>query len=346
MYKVVKVENIRDYDTKIKDINPIWANSVTILNESDLNRVVELPLLEACKILFKKNIRTLMSSCNRYNVNGLDNYLDNPIIGKKMSEIYEIGNGFAWIMFDYDALNLENQEIFRELHQNNPESVIYTLDNEELLFNADIKFKKNYKETEIECYGRRVVILRLKLDKNTTSKEVEDYFIAFSHKLIPQKENLITQNEVRYRLFMLTKKYEQQLKQMEIEISENQFLNPMLYEDNSFVNEHYGIDNDYETICTLFVIATLDNFNLLEDECYLMILSFNKDKIHILYNGKEYYISDKSINQEGTILYSKESNIKQYQKELELINLFSQFDYHRYLKKMKNFLEKKVNKTK
>ena len=72
---MLKVENVID-------VEPIWVDSVTILNISDLEKIVELPLLEPCKELFKKNIRTIASSCNKFNALGLDKYGYNERIGE------------------------------------------------------------------------------------------------------------------------------------------------------------------------------------------------------------------------------------------------------------------------
>lgn len=91
---------------KVIDIKPIMANFVTILNENDLDEVIELPLLEPCKELYRKNIQTIMSSCNMYNIIGLKNYYKAGI----MYRTYPYGEHFAWITIDYDSLSENNKK--------------------------------------------------------------------------------------------------------------------------------------------------------------------------------------------------------------------------------------------
>ena len=76
----------------IKDIAPIRNRNETQPNEENLADLVEAPLLEACRLLVRKNIRTLSSSANREDV-----------------------GGNAHIMIDADHLSEDNLRILREL---------------------------------------------------------------------------------------------------------------------------------------------------------------------------------------------------------------------------------------
>ena len=57
---------------KIKDIRRDKSNYKEIIDESDIDEIIERPLREAVKDLFRKNIITIMSSANEINVQWLD----------------------------------------------------------------------------------------------------------------------------------------------------------------------------------------------------------------------------------------------------------------------------------
>ena len=57
-----------DNEKRIKDIEPINLEGVTIKRKEDLKRFVEEPCLEACEALYDLNIETYMSSANKNNV--------------------------------------------------------------------------------------------------------------------------------------------------------------------------------------------------------------------------------------------------------------------------------------
>lgn len=52
----------------LADIEPIEESFIIPTSREHLDELVELPVLEACKILFDKGIRTLMSSANHNNL--------------------------------------------------------------------------------------------------------------------------------------------------------------------------------------------------------------------------------------------------------------------------------------
>lgn len=89
-----KFEILRISDeTLLSQIDPIEQGGLTPDSKEELKTLVEAPLLEACQILYNKNIKTLFSSANKKDLS----------IGK------------VYITIDYNSLSLKNQEIARNL---------------------------------------------------------------------------------------------------------------------------------------------------------------------------------------------------------------------------------------
>ncbi len=75
--------------TLLSEVEQIREGGLTVEREEDLDRLVEAPLLEACKILYRKGIRTEFSSANRA----------------------DITSGFAYIVVDAGSLTEQNKEV-------------------------------------------------------------------------------------------------------------------------------------------------------------------------------------------------------------------------------------------
>jgi len=75
-------------DTFLSEVKQIQGGGLAVEREEDLDRLVEAPLLEACKILYRKGIQTVFSSANRA----------------------DIARGFAYIVVDVDSLAESNKE--------------------------------------------------------------------------------------------------------------------------------------------------------------------------------------------------------------------------------------------
>ena len=73
---------------KVKDIEPIHMEGVTITKRDDLKKVVEEPCLDACETLYDLNIETYMSSANKKNV-GQYGYID-IVLGSLSKENQQI----------------------------------------------------------------------------------------------------------------------------------------------------------------------------------------------------------------------------------------------------------------
>lgn len=319
---------------KVIDIEPIWVDSVTILHESDLEKVVELPLLGACKELFRKNIRTIASSCNKFNATSLGNYGNNERVGEYIKNSMGIGEHYAWLMIDYDSLNEENRKVFESLYESNKELVLYSVDNSFLLFGADEKFREKCNKGVINNhshYGYRVVTLRYLLNENTTSKEVSNYYINIVNKLKKEEKELCTGNEIRVKLFNLAKKYEKELESINIIVNENSFLDITLMPYNTPMNDMYGVEDESNILTILFILETLNINGLLENTSNIQIESFSKDKILFTYNGKEYQISNDDSLENNISFGDCNKGLEHLKKEKELLDLFKSFDYGNYL---------------
>jgi hypothetical protein len=75
-------------DTLLSEVKQIQEGGLAVERAEDLDRLVEAPLLEACKILYRKGIQTVFSSANRA----------------------DIARGFAYIVVDVDSLAESNKE--------------------------------------------------------------------------------------------------------------------------------------------------------------------------------------------------------------------------------------------
>ena len=75
--------------TLISSVEPIEEGGVTVGSAEDLDAVVEAPLLDACKILHEKGIRTVFSSANKK----------------------DVADGYVYIALDLETLSEKNREI-------------------------------------------------------------------------------------------------------------------------------------------------------------------------------------------------------------------------------------------
>ena len=100
------------------EVEPNNADGNKKLEGDFYDLFVEQPVREACRVLNKKNIKTIMSSANREDVKNKDVPEKAPgallYIGQSVH--FSIGNGYAWIMIDYDRLSHANKEIMNSLN--------------------------------------------------------------------------------------------------------------------------------------------------------------------------------------------------------------------------------------
>ena len=108
----------------IKDVEPIGEPTTLLSDEDIIDRIIELPLRESCRLFRQKGIQTIMSSANKNNIvtDGNKRTKKSDVFGtpdKLLESHYftEAGNGYAWIMINYNSLSDENKKMLFDLEQ-------------------------------------------------------------------------------------------------------------------------------------------------------------------------------------------------------------------------------------
>ena len=191
----------------VKEIKPIGKFGKKLVGDDNadkiIDKIIELPLRKACKIFKNKNIETNMSSSNKKNL---------PKEGDKRVEkedlkiddkfhyfspnLLNAGKGYAWIMINYDTLSNENKEKIFELQDRLSEKCVWLVysmyyvkyHTEESEYND---YKKRFDEKSFRLvynnkYPRRAVFLRMPLSQDTTTEEVEEYFVKIADEMLEQ----------------------------------------------------------------------------------------------------------------------------------------------------------------
>lgn len=218
-------------DLKVTEIARIGLQENQTLTENNIERIVELPLVEAVKNLYSKNIQTLMSSCNEMNVSWIDEDGKNKWLDYyQVPDLFTYGNGYAYIMINYDVLSDENKHVIQELfetlndtqegkvqngtYEGNKKVVVgfnppllYSLFKgpssfkgakideaayyEEMAKTNDEFFKEHADMVHTSTQKSRIVLLRYPVDKNTKISDVTNFFNKICQKFVPQKSNRI-----------------------------------------------------------------------------------------------------------------------------------------------------------
>ena len=223
----------------IKEIEPIGEPTTLLENEDIIDRIIELPLRKACKVFREKGIETVMSSANRNNIleGGVKPTEKEDIYGtleKLMESHYftEAGNGYAWIMLNYNSLSLENKKMLFKLEEavdekgnNIGEKLVWFVHPFEMNGNIEYglrsgRFSKDYlknvlgeehvpdnieMDPSLEDFDKRhivllypwettteAVFLRMPLTKDSTVSDVEEYFLKLASYFKKQDYDLKT----------------------------------------------------------------------------------------------------------------------------------------------------------
>lgn len=99
----------------VSEVEPIGDIGINLLKEKNpkniIDKSIELPLRNACKIFLEKGIETVMSSANKNNV------LSKGEKTTEREDVYEkqwvypsptfeyAGKGYSWIMINFDSLS-------------------------------------------------------------------------------------------------------------------------------------------------------------------------------------------------------------------------------------------------
>lgn len=214
---------------KISEILPIKEYGVNLIKKRSANeiidQIVEEPLRNVCKELKSKGIETVMSSANKNNllkegekaleredIEGREFLLDSPT--------YEsAGKGYAWIMINFSNLSDENKKILFSLEQskdskgdkigkkivwfvkhNSFVNFLNPSQSNEIKNNLDEKFEEHsfILQYNSDRYPKKVVFLRMPINKETTVIDVERYFKKLTEKLKQQQVEIISNPTIEY----------------------------------------------------------------------------------------------------------------------------------------------------
>jgi hypothetical protein len=99
--------NDNEKEDSVLDIEPIEESvGFVIKSESDIEKIVEMPLVEACKELYRKNIETISSSANKK----------------------DIENSTIYIEINKETLSSRNKEILKEIKKDKKFDYLKILD--------------------------------------------------------------------------------------------------------------------------------------------------------------------------------------------------------------------------
>lgn len=224
----------------ISEIEPIGeATTDLFVEESNdlIDRIIELPLRKACKLFRDKGIETIMSSANKNNVleDGKSPIEKDDVYGtleKLMESHYftEAGNGYAWIMLNYNSLSNENKQMLFEMENTLGDKYVWFIHPFEMNSNIEYglrsgRFTKEYLEQvlgkeqvpkgieydpSLQEFDKRhvvllfpweptteAVMLRMPVTKTTTVLDVENYFVKLTEFFKSQDLKIKTGNSLK-----------------------------------------------------------------------------------------------------------------------------------------------------
>ena len=199
--------------SEIKPIGKFGKNMLENENADDLiSRIIEKPLQEACRECKNKNIETVMSSANKNNiVKNNERRIDKKDLiqmlkKNKLLDFSYAGKGYAWIMINYNTLSDENRKVLFSLENElGEDSIWFVKENytdtinslrrkfkiKEIKQEFNDKYADKFKEKQLKLvykrtYPTRNVFMRMPIDNQTTSEDVELYFNEIISKLLKQ----------------------------------------------------------------------------------------------------------------------------------------------------------------
>ncbi len=113
---------------KVLEVDRIDNDSVEVGSVDDLDKIIELPLLESCKIFYNLGVRTVMSSCNKTDVSSKNiPRRKNFSFYNKVYRDWSFSNGYAWILIDFSSMSSDNQKYLLSLYDDNNYSLVEKL---------------------------------------------------------------------------------------------------------------------------------------------------------------------------------------------------------------------------
>lgn len=209
--------NRNDNCEYIKDVNILSFDGQINLEDEVMQKLcIEKPVRKACNLLNKHGINTFMSSANKYNVESKDKPVDLDKLYIGNCDPWVIGNGYAWIMLDWNKLNDTNKHFFINEVNNNSDFIKlyeyihmpketasqYDFDHKKIFDTLKIKYQtdeKDYDDKKIIILGEislsnyatkmkdnrfKTAVIRYPVDENTKVKDVEEFFVNFIRVII------------------------------------------------------------------------------------------------------------------------------------------------------------------
>jgi len=166
----------------VRDVNPInFDGEMDISDELSLYMCIESPVRNACMLLNEMGITTLMSSANKTDVESRSQKIDRyENLGS--GEHFNLGNGYAWIMIDWESLSEENKQRIIMLNNGSITIELSETEKQNLSYNCSINNKEpSQKELVklVEVFDYRVYWRnRSRIGKLSTDSEEDAYFQA------------------------------------------------------------------------------------------------------------------------------------------------------------------------
>lgn len=217
----------------VKDVDTLPYDGQIDLSDEVMQKLcIEKPVRKACKYLSENGINTIMSSANKYNVESKNKSYDENKLYIGQDDSWVIGNGYAWIMIDWNELNNINKNLLVDIIKCNKEFVKFyeyidvdrenaakfNYDHSKIIESLGIEYQtgendyddyknilfgnnslNNYNLEEKHCRFKTVV-LRYPVDETTRVSEVEDFFLNVSKQIVENNKKdkpkqLIKKNE-------------------------------------------------------------------------------------------------------------------------------------------------------
>lgn len=137
----------------VKDVISFPYNGEIPLDDEIMQKLcIEKPIRNTCINLSKNGIKTLMSSANAENITNRDVRVDEQRIYIGQNDAWTIGNGYAWIMMDWDELSNENKQYLISIRNNEIDLNLNENEVKNLRHNSELNGKKGLQDELIKFY--------------------------------------------------------------------------------------------------------------------------------------------------------------------------------------------------
>lgn len=144
-----EVDNI----SLVKDVICFPYDGEIPLDDETMQKLcLEKPVRKACLDLRDSGINTLMSSANANNILNKDESVDESRIYIGQNDPWVIGNGYAWIMLDWDQLSDANKQYLMSIKENGIDLDLNENEIDSLKHNSELNGKKGTQDEIIKFY--------------------------------------------------------------------------------------------------------------------------------------------------------------------------------------------------